>query len=1209
MSDLSHSLIDLFWRYCTRSLSHRQFLMKVQLLQGIQLSRTDYKLISVIVENWSTVGNYSRCIDDSSANNIAPELGHIWNPQVFVQNMTHQFQELLPHCSDPVLKDFIQILGNYYPSIQTARSISTMSRGSEFDSQRASLLSSLQGSCQSFIRFGQQHSCPQISALGILFQAELFLLVGENDQALEKISLAQHAFLEAQLPLGNALCHMLEGDLYSAPLSRPEWWNIAGVNQALDQPLAWETERFSFTHPNQDLKQAQKKYEMAEAIFEAHTARVGKGLIQLRKGFLCVLENKYHTLFEHLSKAKDYFEQADAPDMENLCLAHRALGYLWSERLSEGIPLVQTIGKWGNSDGSYSIAFGLGKLFQQAGNYWLKLQVHFEKALAAYRHAEFLFAELGAWDNHARSLLLQAETYQLMGYENSAIPLYEQTLEIRKQAHKHGFPEQPGQFSEPIQQMLSIYQVREDADGLAHIIQRIEEIMDTHESPGFNSMMEALLSGKREEAIAGGMLSQVNQMMLAFQLEPAKVNIPWYRAKKLFRKGKEAEAEPLFQEALLLAGQMQNPPMVHLMQASILGSQKKYEESLQHFTAYWTAVFEPLIYQRPDPNDGSQTSIWNQQVSNLHEQALAYMVRVKAYGRAIYHANELEQMRGKGWWSLLEKPWNSLADLAEAYEGLEQYSRALQYYEAAVNNLENRRSQINREALKTQFSGEKDVQYIYFMSTRACLKMILAGNALAASQAFRYAEMGKSRALLDMMTINQQRQREISQNPQYLSWRELNTRMDIYRKELAELYKQPKIQRDSERLLFLKDAVDQGEFQLYDLEKIIMANQPRLFSDTWGTTSPLTLLEVQSLLQPGQLILQYYYVDDEFLAWALPYEGDMVPHFSPKSSHLLDGLIEQFVQECSYKQAYSHIAQQLSEILLSPFSGIMDSHTHLIFIPYGQTHRLPFHALPIKGEALTASWTISYLPSASSLKFLHSKKRTTQTVSSPSHNRPKILSIGNPTLDLPAAEMEATYVAHLFDEHTLLIGNDATEERVRRELPHYPWIHMATHGEFNPESPLEASILLAGGDRLTVYELMGVQLDAQLVVLSACETGQGEATKGDDILGLTRGLLAAGARSAIVSLWPVDDVATSLFMQHFYQHLSHHNQPIIALHSAQEYLRSLSIQEANQRVRHIKNKLRSAGKRSLELEEWDHQSQARDYSHPFYWAPFVLIGG
>jgi len=265
------------------------------------------------------------------------------------------------------------------------------------------------------------------------------------------------------------------------------------------------------------------------------------------------------------------------------------------------------------------------------------------------------------------------------------------------------------------------------------------------------------------------------------------------------------------------------------------------------------------------------------------------------------------------------------------------------------------------------------------------------------------------------------------------------------------------------------------------------------------------------------------------------------------------------------------------------------------------SHLLPFHALPFDGKPLAVSHTVSYLPSVNTLQFLPSSRRSTAAT---------ILAVGNPTGDLPAAEVEAHYVASLYGQPALL-GNQATEEAVRSRVTSRPLLHFATHGKLSAEAPLSSSIRLANGEELTVYELMGLHLDADLVVLSACETGRGEVTGGDDIVGLTRGLLAAGTRAALVSLWPVDDVSTSLFMGEFYRRLRAGEDAGDALRIAQNSLRTMDEAKretalAETLVSATTSTRAASAVRQFRLDEVS--PPIVDYGHPYYWAPFVLIG-
>ncbi len=160
-------------------------------------------------------------------------------------------------------------------------------------------------------------------------------------------------------------------------------------------------------------------------------------------------------------------------------------------------------------------------------------------------------------------------------------------------------------------------------------------------------------------------------------------------------------------------------------------------------------------------------------------------------------------------------------------------------------------------------------------------------------------------------------------------------------------------------------------------------------------------------------------------------------------------------------------------------------------------------------------------------------------------------------------------------------------------------LHFATHGILAETAPLLSSILLADGAALTVQDLIGLRLNADLVVLSACRTGQGKTAGGDDVLGFSRGLLAAGARAAIVSLWPVDDLATSLLMAEFYRQLKAGAAPGLALQAAQNYLQALEPEAIKT------GRLKALSSRGVSV---DSDAAPADYRHPYYWAPFVLVG-
>jgi CHAT domain-containing protein len=315
----------------------------------------------------------------------------------------------------------------------------------------------------------------------------------------------------------------------------------------------------------------------------------------------------------------------------------------------------------------------------------------------------------------------------------------------------------------------------------------------------------------------------------------------------------------------------------------------------------------------------------------------------------------------------------------------------------------------------------------------------------------------------------------------------------------------------------------------------------------------------------------------------------------------------------------------LAATLLEPLAAALDANTNLIIVPYGVGHWLPFHALPWRLGPLVASHAVSYLPSASAVQYLDREPR-------PAAATDRILAVGNPSnmayqpspwsepvrqQPLPAAELEAAYVASLFPEGEALLGPAATAEAVLDRLEKARVVHFATHGFLSNESPWLSSILLADGGALRLDDLVGLRLRADLVVLSACQTGRGEFNGGDDVLGFARGLLAAGARSAVVSLWPVDDDATSLLMAHFYRLLRQGVGPPAALQGAQNHLRTLGPEAMAGELARLKEALEETGHPALanDVGRLRHAvpkaTTSREFAResPFYWAPFLLVGG
>lgn len=214
--------------------------------------------------------------------------------------------------------------------------------------------------------------------------------------------------------------------------------------------------------------------------------------------------------------------------------------------------------------------------------------------------------------------------------------------------------------------------------------------------------------------------------------------------------------------------------------------------------------------------------------------------------------------------------------------------------------------------------------------------------------------------------------------------------------------------------------------------------------------------------------------------------------------------------------------------------------------------------LPFGGRALGETHVLSYLPAAALLR--------DAAIDQPLAGR-RALIVGDPAFDaaaqpalhrLPGAAVEAGAVAGTHRVPTL-IGPDAAEPAIRRELARCDLVHLAAHGRLDPIAPSNSSIVLACRHELTVSDLVGLRIDSELAVLSACDSGRGAASLGGDVVGLARGLIAAGARRSVVSLWPVDDAPACVTMSLFHERLSQEMPVAAALHAAQNDVRAVRL--------------------------------------------------
>jgi CHAT domain-containing protein len=273
------------------------------------------------------------------------------------------------------------------------------------------------------------------------------------------------------------------------------------------------------------------------------------------------------------------------------------------------------------------------------------------------------------------------------------------------------------------------------------------------------------------------------------------------------------------------------------------------------------------------------------------------------------------------------------------------------------------------------------------------------------------------------------------------------------------------------------------------------------------------------------------------------------------------------------KLKINEMANELYHILFEVVDSKIDVH-RLYIVPHNILHYLPFEVLHDGNNFIINKYFILYLPSATAMKYIYNKRKRIS---------PEVIAFGNPDTgdpsvpSLPSAEMEVKSIKGIYPESEIYIKNLAKERVFKQKAGLFNIVHIASHGEFNKLDPLLSCLCLSPGDgedgRLETHEIFNLDLKStSLVVMSCCNTAIGKLLKGDELIGLNRAFMYAGTPSIIGTLWSINDKATSHFMGLFYNFL-------------RNYTKEKALQLA--KIEFINN---------------------TEYSHPFFWAPFVLVG-
>jgi CHAT domain-containing protein len=335
----------------------------------------------------------------------------------------------------------------------------------------------------------------------------------------------------------------------------------------------------------------------------------------------------------------------------------------------------------------------------------------------------------------------------------------------------------------------------------------------------------------------------------------------------------------------------------------------------------------------------------------------------------------------------------------------------------------------------------------------------------------------------------------------------------------------------------------------------------------------MSLEDIRSVLPADTALVEFFCTHDRIVACVLTRDN---LHLAPvtvqsriqKLLQLLQFQMSKFRLDPQYVATFSQALlestqahlKNLYQELIAPVRHLLEVR-HVVFVQHGLLHYVPFHALHDGSSYLIDQFAISYAPSASI--YAHCQ---TKPVNTAGHS----LILGVPDERTPAIGAEVKALAKILPDAKLFMGEAATEDALQTYGPSSKSVHIATHGYFRQDNPMFSSIRL-GTSHLSLYDMAHLHLPVELVVLSGCATGLNVVTPGDELMGLVRGLLQAGAQSLVLSLWDVHDDSTKDFMVEFYTHLLQGRPRAEAMQAA-----SICLRERR--------------------------------PHPYYWAPFLLIG-
>jgi CHAT domain-containing protein/Flp pilus assembly protein TadD len=591
--------------------------------------------------------------------------------------------------------------------------------------------------------------------------------------------------------------------------------------------------------------------------------------------------------------------------------------------------------------------------------------------------------------------------------------------------------------------------------------------------------------------------------------------------------------------------------------------------------------------------DKNEMSLILNGIADVHNKQARYQQALEFAGRAAALARQIGNS---------ENLWQTHLTSGTAHRALDQPAQARQAFEEAITIIETMRHQVA--------GGEQEAQRFFENKLSPYLALVdLLVEQNNSAGAFTSAEGTKSRVLLDVLYSGRINISKAMTDEEQKQERDLNNKLVSLNAQIFREKQRQERERDKTRLDALESDLQKNRLEYEAFQTNLYAAHPGLKIQR-AEAQPLTLEQADALLPDAKTaLLEFVVGEDKTFLFVLT--RNTADSRSPVALKVFTIAIkqkelakqtEQFRQQLANPGSpVNKMARELFDLLFKDAHSLIQGKDKLVIAPDGPLWEMPFQALlSPRNRYLIQDHAIAYTPSLTVLREMIELRQRK------SSEAPTLLAVANPALgkevverhkalmndpldSLPDAEKQVQSLGKFYGPRRsrIYVGAAATEGRVKAEAGQHAILHLATHGILNDRSPMYSHLVLAQADEkdkedglLEAWEILNLDLKADLAVLSACETARGRVGAGEGMIGLTWALFVAGVPTTVVSQWKVRSDSTAELMIEFHRLLQARDAK-----GAPRLSRAEALQQA-----------------ALKL------LNSSQYRHPFFWAGFVLVG-